>query len=459
MSDRFAKFWSQFEAVKEAMPDRAPLVYPPTAEPGNGISPEFVYEDGHGLFGPTVTDSPQARNDLRIGTPDTDQSDKPVQRRPVHGDMLEFLDKVARRGNDATAHHLVSICPVNLCPADEPATAQQPYWPPYDPDGGGSGVKIQVLDTGLFDGYKNISVVAAAGGERRNTFVTVPASPFSQIQGADADAVSGGTEQLIRLYAGHGTFIAGLIHQICPDARICSIKMMGTDGIVEEAALLNGLGYLHQRQSDALQQGDADKLIDIVSLSLGYYHESDLDGLAYDRELRDAVEALGQLGVLVVAAAGNNATTRPLLPAAFTPFSNGTLGSSNSPVPLVSVGALNPDGSVALFSNAGSWVACHSPGAALVSTLPIADVGERSGIDLGTADPTEREVASWRATIDPDSYTGFGTWSGTSFAAPVTAAAAAQALLDQGQVEPPNATTVERARQALTSLGFDLTPG
>src|SRR5262245_5488899 len=100
MSDRFAKFWSQFEAVKETMPDRAPLVYPPTAKPGSDISPEFVCEDGHGLFGPNVTDSAQARHDLRIGTPDTDQSDRPVQRRPVQGDMLEFLDKVAKRGND-----------------------------------------------------------------------------------------------------------------------------------------------------------------------------------------------------------------------------------------------------------------------------------------------------------------------------------------------------------------------
>ena len=39
-------------------------------------------------------------------------------------------------------------------------------------------------------------------------------------------------------------------------------------------------------------------------------------------------------------------------------------------VPIVSVGAMNPDRTVALFSNAGEWVACHRPGAALVSTFP-----------------------------------------------------------------------------------------
>ena len=43
-------------------------------------------------------------------------------------------------------------------------------------------------------------------------------------------------EGLIDPFFGHGTFIAGLIRQICPDADILSIKMMGTDGIVEEAA-------------------------------------------------------------------------------------------------------------------------------------------------------------------------------------------------------------------------------
>ncbi len=50
---------------------------------------------------------------------------------------------------------------------------------------------------------------------------------------------------------------------------------------------------------------------------------------------------------------------------------------------LISVGALNPDGGVSLFSNSGDWIACYSPGAALVSTLPIVDAGQRSGVDLG----------------------------------------------------------------------------
>ena len=70
-------------------------------------------------------------------------------------------------------------------------------------------------------------------------------------------------------------------------------------------------------------------------------------------------------------------------------------GSPRDAVPLVSVGALNPDGSVALFSNAGAWVACHSPGAALVSTLPeVRRRAQRSGVDLGSRRPASGRSAA-----------------------------------------------------------------
>ena len=109
-----------------------------------------------------------------------------------------------------------------------------------------------------------------------------------------------------------------------------------------------------------------------------------------------------------------------------------------------------------MFSNSGDWVACHCPGAALVSTMPLVDSGQRSGVDTGFNPPGERQVGSWRATVDPDSFTGFGTWSGTSFAAPVAAGAVAQALVSGQKLSDPSASPVVRARRALTSLGFEL---
>ena len=104
---------------------------------------------------------------------------------------------------------------------------------------------------------------------------------------------------------------------------------------------------------------------------------------------------------------------------------------------LLAVGALNPDGSTALFSNDGPWVTCRRPGAALVSTFPVTFAGSIAGSrDLAGGWPRER-----RATIDPDRFAGgFGTWSGTSFAGPVLAGELARALLvarESGEVPPP----------------------
>ena len=134
---------------------------------------------------------------------------------------------------------------------------------------------------------------------------------------------------------------------------------------------------------------------------------------------------------MLVAAAGNNATSAPLLPAGFTGYDDGALLGSAPAIPLLSIGALNPDGSVALFSNDGSWVAARAPGAALVSTSPLVDSGARAGVETPATNAGVREVGDRRATIDPDSYTGFSTWSGTSFAAPVAAGEAAQSLVDR----------------------------
>ena len=92
-------------------------------------------------------------------------------------------------------------------------------------------------------------------------------------------------------------------------------------------------------------------------------------------------------------------------------------------IPLVAVGATNPDGTVALVSNAGPWVRTWRPGAALGSTAP-------TSFDGGSAPSVELVVGGQvRATIDPDDFrSGFATWSGTSFAAPLLAGDVAQCL-------------------------------
>jgi subtilisin family serine protease len=259
--------------------------------------------------------------------------------------------------------------------------------------------------------------------------------------------------------AGHGTFIAGLIRQTCPDADIAAVRVIQGDGIVSESDLLQALNMLWLRQRLAVLRDQPDQLVDVVSLSLGYYHE-ELGDEAFDPLLLAPVRALARLGVVVVTSAGNDATVRPMYPAAFSPWPGGPIRNAEADeLPVVAVGATNPDGSVALFSNAGPWVRVYRPGASLVSTLPAFDASRTPSMELVSAGIV-------RATIDPDDFSsGFGLWSGTSFAAPILVGELAQHLVRNGipvaarddasatpARSPDTSDALDRGWDALTAL-------
>ncbi len=248
--------------------------------------------------------------------------------------------------------------------------------------------------------------------------------------------------------AGHGTFIAGLIRQTCPNAVMISIRIMGSDGVVLENALIDALELLLAAQLAAQKPGgDPAGIVDVVSLSLGYYHEFP-EELNIDHLLWPVIDGLSRAGVTVVASAGNDSTTRPLYPAAFTPYPGGVNPSCPvTSIPVVSVGARNPNDTIALFSNAGPWVCTAEYGASVVSTMPRFDGGAQPGYRVEGLDGT-------RESIDPDDFLGgFATWSGTSFSAPILAGRLAQALLDTGELDAVDPlSAISRARTALTSL-------
>ena len=106
--------------------------------------------------------------------------------------------------------------------------------------------------------------------------------------------------------------------------------------------------------------------------------------------LEDAISAASDAGVLFVAAAGNDGSSVKHWPAA-----------SDQPN-LVSVGAIDPDGAMAAYSNYGAWVDLAAPGT---------------------------DICLARAT--PFSTATYCGWSGTSFAAPFVSGTAA--LLAQAQ--------------------------
>jgi subtilisin family serine protease len=177
--------------------------------------------------------------------------------------------------------------------------------------------------------------------------------------------------------AGHGTFIAGVLLQYAPTARIRAKRVIGGDGVGDELDVIRALTWL-------AEWGQAD----VVNLSLGCHTYDDRPSPV----LAQAIAALGRRTV-VVACAGNAASDRPFWPAALKT--------------VIAVAALDGDDR-AWFSNYGWWVDACAPGVDIASCFVRFD------------GPIE---GSWQrlAGIDPDDFRGYATWSGTSFAAPMVA--------------------------------------
>ena len=222
-------------------------------------------------------------------------------------------------------------------------------------------------------------------------------------------------------HVGHGSFIAGVLRQVAPAADIDAVAIMGSDGVVAERTLIKALRAVADRVE--AEPGWAQAVV----LSLGYYAEDAAD-VAYSAVVKALLVRLARAGVAVFCAAGNDATTRPSYPAAFAadpPFTD-----DPDLVPLTSVAALTATGALADFSNAGPWVTAAAPGVSIVSALP-------AGLD-GSMQPARRTGSGpggrLRSAPDRDGFAGgFGSWSGTSFAAPLLAGEYLAALAAAGR--------------------------
>ena len=273
-----------------------------------------------------------------------------------------------------------------------PGTLPTPADEASAPDEGtADGPSVVVLDTGIQDGWD--------------------ADPWfaSRVSGVGPDGLEvtdhDGDGEL-DLQAGHGTFIASLVAAGCPAARIHPRRVLNSSGLTSDADLARAILAVAKLEPD------------LLVLSLGCYAADDVPPPAITAALRRLPSR-----TVVVAAAGNASQTRVFWPAALKT--------------VVAVGAHDagaPAGR-ASFSNHGWWVdACAD------------------GVDV------HAKFVRWDGGLDglqpgEHAFSGFAVWSGTSFAAPIVAAALAQHMVDHG------CSAHEAVRARVRGAGLPSLPG
>jgi len=327
-----------------------------------------------------------------------------VTRVALAQDMASALTQVRNQcgAGVATPDHLVSIAggEAGFCPATEPDPVAA--WAMPDPvattdHSAGEGIRVVVVDTGL-----DLRAVAA----------------HTWLAGVEGDADPAIGAGVLGPYAGHGTFIAGVVRCLAPRAEVIVRNVFHTGGATFESDLVEALDrVLHDDSPDVISMSAGARTFDPTGLlSLNVFHET---------RLRH------HKGVVLVAAAGNDSSRRPFWPAA--------AGWT------VSVGALSTNWRTrADFSNFGGWVDVYAPGEGLVNAFPA-----------GT-------YAYHEPPARPDAhFTGMARWSGTSFSTPVMAGLIAARMSRTGENgrDAAAALLAEARTTVLPGVGAAIFPG
>jgi thermitase len=202
----------------------------------------------------------------------------------------------------------------------------------------GAGVTVAVLDTGVDTTHPALAGHLIDGYD----FVDNDTDP-SEVGIAGVD----------RAY-GHGTFVSGLVALAAPDARIMPVRVLDPNGMGDVWRLAKSMVWAAMNGAD------------VINLSLGTNTRTHVAN-----ELISDLAVSGR-GIVVVAAAGNAASSQPEFPA----------GEGGSRV--LSVGATTPIDTLASFSDFGSWVDVSAPGVSVWSTIPGGQYATWSGTSMAT---------------------------------------------------------------------------
>lgn len=210
----------------------------------------------------------------------------------------------------------------------------------------GAGVVVAVLDTGLDATHEVVLGRTLAG---YNAFDG--SSDVADIGNGLDDDNDGFIDEMV----GHGTFVAGLILTIAPEARVLPIKVLDSDGIGNSFLVTAGIYHAIERTGPR---------VDVINLSMSNRVPSPFIGQA----IIDARAA----GIVVVTASGNYDQEEPIqFPAE----------SSDA----ICVAATDEHDVKAPLSNYGDYVDVSAPGERLVSAFPGQNYAEASGTSMASA--------------------------------------------------------------------------
>lgn len=240
---------------------------------------------------------------------------------------------------------------------------------------------VAVIDSGLVQDGKAADFVDEAG-----------ARLVAAADGDDRVDVSP-TNGMLDDADGHGTFIAGIVLREAPSATVRMTAVLDDDWVADDLEVANAI----------LANADAD----VINLSLGGYARNDVPPVSI-------VEAINSLPATtaVVAAAGNYAKRRPMFPAALKRVI--AVAAVDETPEAQMVDGLPP---ISDFSGHGWWVDACASGTKVLSNY----------LTFTESNGTE--------------YTGWATWSGTSFATPKVAGRIAALAIASGR--PANQVAFE----------------
>jgi hypothetical protein len=337
--------------VRNVLKDYSLTPYPPTGPATEG-GPAVPPEETRPL--PPVSK-------MRMLTMPADADQRIVV--PEIVDRVRRLDPRARWPQVAPNHVLFGATHKMFGPTEPP----KPRKPAFDrlPDVlVGEGVTVAVLDTGIVE------------------HPVLPDFDPNEFDEPDED-----DDDELDWEAGHGTFIEGVIRRYAPRVRVVQKRVLTSNGRVSDTSLAERL----------FECRDAD----IINLSLGGYTHDNRGTYALPRLF--AWLRRRNPHQVIVAAAGNDHTDRPVFPAAMKG--------------VIAVAGCDDNGDWADYSNFGWWVDARARGRHVSTfyTLPS-------------------EVApkplTLRFSTRTAEFSGWAQWEGTSFAAPVVAAAIAAKMTE-----------------------------